>query len=447
MVMPFRKRPVPSPPEGAPGEVDFDALWFDAIKPALEQLGFVAVRADCEMGSVIIKDMLERLAFADLVLADLTLPNGNVYYEVGIRHVAKQSHCVLIAASWSRQLFDVDQMRSIRYPLPDGSVPAEVAAAIREQLVQQLNAVKNARTPFHELVTDKHDSTIFRDQIELLSAFQAEVHAIHLLPDREERIQQVKALIERSKQSLELRDVVFELLMLVRDNLSWQAMIDYIDSLPPAIRDDDFVREQRLLAQSKLGDHARAIAGLKELIQLRGQSPERLGLLGGRYKKLWLQAHRERLERGDALPSLQEEAYLEDAIEHYRQGANLDLNEYYCVCNLPALLRVRGGPGDEEDAGFFDRLTKVASQRKIDRREDDGWARAALLGAAFRQGDVAEVARLARDVVREGPATWQLESTLTDIHEIVSNLPPSSSREQLSQICDQLAAMITPPAR
>jgi tetratricopeptide (TPR) repeat protein len=314
-------------------------------------------------------------------------------------------------------------------------------------LVKQLNAVENAKTPFHELVKDKHDSTVFRDQIELLSAFQAEVRAIHMLPDRDERIQQVKALIERSKQSLELRDVAFELLTLVRDNLSWEAMIDYIDCLPPAIHDDDFVREQRLLAQSKLGDHARAIAGLKELIQLKGQSPERLGLLGGRYKKLWLQAHRERLERGDALASLQEEAYLEDAIEHYRQGANLDLNEYYCVCNLPALLRERGGPGDEEDAAFFDRLTKVASQRKIDRREDDGWARAALLGAAFREGDVAEVARLAREVVREGPATWQLESTLTDIDKIVSDLPPSSSREQLSQIRDQLAAMIPPPAR
>lgn len=27
MVMPFRKRAVPNAPEGAPKEVDFDALW------------------------------------------------------------------------------------------------------------------------------------------------------------------------------------------------------------------------------------------------------------------------------------------------------------------------------------------------------------------------------------------------------------------------------------
>ena len=90
MVMPFRKRPVPVPVEGAPKEVDFDALWDRAFRPALEQEGYLAVRADIETVTVIIKDMLERLAFADLVLADMTLPNGNVYYEVGIRHVAQR---------------------------------------------------------------------------------------------------------------------------------------------------------------------------------------------------------------------------------------------------------------------------------------------------------------------------------------------------------------------
>jgi hypothetical protein len=97
MVMPFRKRTVTNAPEGDPKEVDFDALWDRAFRPALEQLGYLAVRADMESGSLIIKDMLERLAFADLVLADLTLPNGNVYYEIGIRHVAKKTNCVLIS--------------------------------------------------------------------------------------------------------------------------------------------------------------------------------------------------------------------------------------------------------------------------------------------------------------------------------------------------------------
>jgi hypothetical protein len=115
--------------QGAPAEVDFDSLWVLAYQPALESLGYLPVRADSDAGSVIIKDMLERLAFADLVLADMTIPNGNVYYEVGIRHVAKESNCVLISADWSQQLFDVQQMCSLRFPLKDSSITAATAGA------------------------------------------------------------------------------------------------------------------------------------------------------------------------------------------------------------------------------------------------------------------------------------------------------------------------------
>ena len=55
--------------------------------------------------------MVERLAYADLVVADMSIPNGNVYYEVGIRHACRDRGCVIIAADWSSQLFDVDQMQ------------------------------------------------------------------------------------------------------------------------------------------------------------------------------------------------------------------------------------------------------------------------------------------------------------------------------------------------
>ncbi len=80
------------------------------------------MRADQDTGALIINQMLERLYFADLVLADMTIPNGNVYYEVGIRHAAKKTGCVLLAADWSKQLFDVAQMRTVRYPMPDGNI-------------------------------------------------------------------------------------------------------------------------------------------------------------------------------------------------------------------------------------------------------------------------------------------------------------------------------------
>ncbi|MFM7648799.1 MAG: hypothetical protein ACKO50_12185, partial [Cyanobium sp.] len=184
MVMPFRRKPVPNPPPDGPAEVDFDSLWDLAYAPALDQLGYSPVRADSEAGSVIIKDMLERLAFADLVLADMTIPNGNVYYEVGIRHVAKETNCVLISADWSRQLFDVDQMRSLRYPLKETSVTTATAPAIQQVLINGLAKMREAKTPFHALVTTPADSDVFKQQLQELSAFQARLRAVRITGDQ-----------------------------------------------------------------------------------------------------------------------------------------------------------------------------------------------------------------------------------------------------------------------
>lgn len=443
MVMPFRKRPIPDAPSGAPKEVDFDALWNNAFKPALEELGYLAVRADSESGSVIVKDMLERLAFADLVLADMTLPNGNVYYEVGIRHVAKETSCVLIAADWSKQLFDTEQMRTLRYPLTDGSVMADAAEKVKQLLLDKLTHLKDSVTPFHEFVTSKKASGIFRSEIEKIYAFQTKVCALRLVADSEDRKQQVSELVKgTNRESLSISEVAYELLTLVRDCLTWQEAIAFVDSLPDNMRNQGFVREQKLLALSKSGDHATAIAGLKELITHHGDSPERSGLLGGRYKKLWRDARNARLEQGAGEPNLVEVGYLDDAIENYRRGMHLDLNEYYCVCNLPGLLRSRRNPGDEEEAAFLDKLTVLAARIKVERGADDGWARSTLLGAAFRTGNVEDVAQLAKDVVREGPAVWQLESTLSDINDAVAMCTAPVIHQQLEGFRNQLSELL-----
>ena len=96
MVMPFGTKPVEPRPDSAPDKIDFDALWNKALAPVIEELGYQPVRADQETGASIILEMLERLFFSDLVVADMTLPNGNVYYEVGIRHACKRTGCVLV---------------------------------------------------------------------------------------------------------------------------------------------------------------------------------------------------------------------------------------------------------------------------------------------------------------------------------------------------------------
>ena len=90
MVMPFGAKPTGMEAAKGPVQVDFNAMWERAFRPMIEELGYLPVRADQDLGALIIQEMIERLAIADLVIAELTIPNGNVYYELGVRHAAKK---------------------------------------------------------------------------------------------------------------------------------------------------------------------------------------------------------------------------------------------------------------------------------------------------------------------------------------------------------------------
>jgi hypothetical protein len=76
MVMPYGRKATQVEAGKGPGEIDFNALWDRAYVPVIDELGYEPVRADQDTGALIITQMLERLYFADLVLADMTIPNG-----------------------------------------------------------------------------------------------------------------------------------------------------------------------------------------------------------------------------------------------------------------------------------------------------------------------------------------------------------------------------------
>ena len=146
VVMPFGTKDTAAAPP-APARVDFDALWRLAVAPALEGLGYRAVRADQDQGPLIIKEMLERLYYSDLVVADVSIANANAYYEVGIRHAARSTGCVLIAADWARPVFDLAQIRHIAYPNPTPVLNETGAQAIRDVLMSAIPDWARTYTP------------------------------------------------------------------------------------------------------------------------------------------------------------------------------------------------------------------------------------------------------------------------------------------------------------
>ena len=199
--------------------------------------------------------------------------------------------------------------------------------------------------------------------------------------------------------------MALELLRLVRDILGWPDLLTYIDSLPEHVARAPYVREQQALARSGVGDIPGSIGDLEQLISDHGETSERLGLLGGRYKRL-----------ADAAGSPAERAaYLEKAIAAYQRGMEVDLNDYYPASNLPQLYRQRDKPGDRQLAMEAEVVTAVACRAAILNGSANEWTRSTLLANAFDRGDVDEAVRMGAEVEAEGLPGWQLESTIANL--------------------------------
>lgn len=110
VVMPIRK-------PGTPEHAHFRAV-FNHIKPIIEAQGYTAIRADdVQKSGAITKDIVTRLGESDLVIADMTDLNPNVFYELGVRHALRGVGTLMILdESRTPDLpFDLSAYRVIKF--------------------------------------------------------------------------------------------------------------------------------------------------------------------------------------------------------------------------------------------------------------------------------------------------------------------------------------------
>jgi len=81
VLMPFGVKP-----DASGRAIDFDLVYKNIFKPAIEHAGLLPIRADEEQSHGFIhKLMYERLLLSEYAVADLTILNANVYYELAAR--------------------------------------------------------------------------------------------------------------------------------------------------------------------------------------------------------------------------------------------------------------------------------------------------------------------------------------------------------------------------
>lgn len=93
----------------------FEDLYEDVIRPVCEEVGIEAYRAsDISRPGVILQDILQGLDESSVVIADLTPPNPNVFYELGYSHALRKP-VILLAEHDTPLPFDISGYRVIFY--------------------------------------------------------------------------------------------------------------------------------------------------------------------------------------------------------------------------------------------------------------------------------------------------------------------------------------------
>ena len=140
VAMPFGSKPGP---DGKP--IDFNRVYNEYIRPALESAGLEPFRADEEIrAGNIIADMFQELLVADLVVADLTIENPNVWYELGVRHALRARGVVILCGGRVTSAFDIYTDRKLRYELKDGAPDPEYLERDKRNLMEMVQATMDA---------------------------------------------------------------------------------------------------------------------------------------------------------------------------------------------------------------------------------------------------------------------------------------------------------------
>lgn len=124
------------------GEIDFNRVQKELIDPALTAASIAGdtTQQFVEAGNIRV-DMFEQLLLADIVIADISVHNANVFYELGIRHALRARQTILIRAKVTRPRADRTgeddvpfDLRTDRYLEYDHTNPAASLAELEKAL-------------------------------------------------------------------------------------------------------------------------------------------------------------------------------------------------------------------------------------------------------------------------------------------------------------------------
>ncbi|MBK7565878.1 MAG: tetratricopeptide repeat protein [Propionivibrio sp.] len=358
-------------PYGRSQNIDFDAVYADYLKPALETAGFEVFRADEEERAGDIRtDMFQELLLADLVVVDLTLDNPNVWYELGVRHALRAHGVLLVQSERAYQPFDIYTDRKLHYHLKQGRPDPDHLEADRKSLTGMALATMQSRnerpiSPVFRLLDGLSEPAWRKLLVTGNNEFRQVYESWHRrieIARKGNRPGDIMVLAEETPTwalRLEARRMAGTALMQLNQ---YQLALDQFDAaieLDPA---DEHNQRAKSILLGRLGRHDEAREVVNALIRQHGSSPENWRLLGRLETDDWVQRWRlpdsspesRREKAGRELPQLIQaiepcmNAFISDPA-HFISGINactlrhLQIHLGYALANPASLPNLEGG--------------------------------------------------------------------------------------------------------
>ena len=145
IVRPFGKKNVTIDGNGV--EVDFDLIDQTLIQLALQRnkLTGETTGVIAEAGNIRV-DMFQMLITYDLVIADISIDNANVFYELGIRHGLRPKGTILMRFTTPGKDVPFD-LKTDRYIPYDQKDPGAAAALLTQSIKETLLSIRESGRP------------------------------------------------------------------------------------------------------------------------------------------------------------------------------------------------------------------------------------------------------------------------------------------------------------
>lgn len=370
---------------------DLDKTYLNIIKPAVENAGYISIRADeIQDSSLIDKSMYALLIKAELVIADITTLNPNALYELGIRHAARPNYTIILKDKDGKIPFDLDHNRFIIYTHLGDDVGATEAKECQERLLNLITDIEKQKPV---------DSPLFTF-LEGLNPHQiSQTDYDQIISKLSEKEGHVFAVSEKAK-----------LLMTKNDFADAALLWEKASSLLP---DEHYFIQQHALCTYKSelpSKETSLLSALTILSKIYNQEdtndPETLGLAGAIYKRIY--------------STTSDIETLKSSINAYKRGYIIS-GDYYTGENYASCLDVLSNASADVEEQVYCKYQSKTIRKEIisditkklfldDTSQDKKWMYATLANCHFHLGNITDAETNEQLFLSSSPEGWEIET-------------------------------------